>query len=100
MNFAVTIDYVVEGASPARFLFVAGSVGEEKAYAERIDAIRGIHKQSEEIRSQLADVRTILKDASGEKKQKAEALEKEILVAAGGLKPHFLKVGAAGRLLS
>ena len=83
-----------------RAVFSEGySVGEEKEFGERIEAVRGIQKQSEEMRGQLADVRAILKEASGERKNKTEDLEKEIMYAAEGLKAPLLEIGAAGRLL-
>jgi hypothetical protein len=75
------------------------SVGEEKEYRERIEAVRGIQKQSDEMRVQLADVRAIVKNAEGERRKKAEDLEKEIPEAAPGLKVPLLEIGATGRLL-
>jgi hypothetical protein len=75
------------------------SVGDEKEYDDRIEAVRGIQKQSDHLRAQLADVRSILKDASGERKKKAEDLQKEIQDAAAGLRIPLQEIGAAGRLL-
>jgi hypothetical protein len=83
-----------------RAVFLEGfSGGEEKEYRERIEAVRGIQKQSDQMRRQLADVRAILKDASGDRKKKAEDLEKEIAGSLPGLTVPLLEIGATGRLL-
>jgi hypothetical protein len=69
-------------------------LGEEKEYREWIEAVRGIQKQSDQMRRQLSDVRAILKDALGDRKKKAEDLEKEIVGSLPGLTVPLLEIGA------
>jgi len=79
-----------EGFSPA----------ELEGYREKITGLRTMEeKQIPEIRKQLDDVRKFMAEATGERKERAKAIEAELVGLLDQHKHRLLEMGAAGRLL-
>jgi hypothetical protein len=77
------------------------SPGELEAYREKIAVLRSMEKeQVPQVRRQLEDVRKLLEGATGEKKEKAEAIESDLVTMLDEHKHRLLEMGAAGRLLT
>lgn len=76
------------------------SPDELKTYRERIAVLRSMEKeQIPQLRKQLEEVRKLLESATGEKKEKAEAIEGQLVTMLDDHKHRLLEMGAAGRLL-
>jgi hypothetical protein len=76
------------------------SPNELKAYRERIAVLRSMDKeQVPQVRKQLEEVRKLLEGATGEKKEKAEAIESQLVTMLDEHKHRLLEMGASGRLL-
>ncbi len=76
------------------------SLGELEAYREKIAVLKSMDKeQIPHVRKQLEEVRTLLEGATGEKKEKAEAIESQLVTMLDEHKHRLLEMGAAGRLL-
>ena len=76
------------------------SPDELKTYQEMIAVLRSMEKeQIPQLRKQLEEVRKLLDGATGEKKEKAEAIEAQLVTMLDDHKHRLLEMGAAGRLL-
>lgn len=76
------------------------SPNELEAYREKIGVLKAMEReQLPQIRKQLDEVRNLIETTTGEGKEKAESIERELIVLLNGHKERLLEVGAAGRLL-
>jgi len=76
------------------------SPGELDTYKEKIAVLRAMEKeQIPQIRKQLDDVRKLMEGASKSGKEKAEAIEAELVTLLDQHKERLLEMGAPGRLL-
>ena len=76
------------------------SPNELEAYREKIGVLRAMEReQIPRIRKQLDEVRNLIATTTGEGKEKAEGIERKLIVLLDGHKERLLEVGAAGRLL-
>lgn len=76
------------------------SRGELNEYRDRIAVLREMEKdQIPTIRNQLKDVRKLAEGATGEKKDKAKAIEDDLLKLLNEHHDRLLEMGASGRLL-
>ena len=76
------------------------SPNELDAYREKIAVLRSMEQeQIPEVRRQLEGVRKVLESATEERKEKAEAIEKELVTMLDDHKHRLLEMGATGRLL-
>ncbi len=76
------------------------SPDELKTYREKIAVLRSMDKeQTPQLRKQLEEIRKLLDGAVGEKKEKAKAIEAELVTMLDDHKYRLLEMGAAGRLL-
>ena len=76
------------------------SPNELEAYREKIGVLQAMERdQIPQIRKQLDEVRNLIETTTGEGKEKAEGIERKLIVLLDGHKERLLEVGAAGRLL-
>jgi len=76
------------------------SPGELNAYRERIAVLKAMdQEQVPKVRTQLEEVRKLIADATGERKEKAQEIEAQLLELLDDHKERLLEMGAAGRLL-
>lgn len=76
------------------------SPGELEAHRERIAVLQSMDKeQVPQVRKQLEEVRKLLEGATGEQKDKAEAIKAQLVTMLDDHKHRLLEMGAAGRLL-
>lgn len=76
------------------------SRGELEDYRDRIAVLRAMEKdQIPKIRNQLNDIRKLAEGATGEKKEKAKAIEDDLLKLLNEHNARLLEMGASGRLL-
>jgi hypothetical protein len=76
------------------------SPNELEAYREKIGVLKAMEReQIPQIRKQLDEVRTLIDGVTGKEKEKAEGIERELIVLLDGHNERLLEVGAAGRLL-
>jgi len=76
------------------------SPDELENYKDRIAVLRSMEmEQVPQVRKRLAEVRTLIDGSTGETKEKAEAIESQLLTLLDEHKHRLLEMGAAGRLL-
>ena len=73
---------------------------ELEAYREKIAVLKSMENdQVPQVRKNLDEVRKLIDGSTGEKKEKAQAIETRLLVLLDEHKHRLLEMGAAGRLL-
>jgi hypothetical protein len=76
------------------------SAKELEAYRERIAVLRSMeNEQVPQVRKQLGEVRSLIDGSNGGTKEKAQAIEKQLVAMLDEHKHRLLEMGAAGRLL-
>jgi hypothetical protein len=76
------------------------SPDELEAYREKIAVLKSMENdQIPQIRKQLDEVRRLIEGSTGEKKDKAKAIEVQLLALLDEHKHRLLEIGASGRLL-
>ena len=69
-------------------------------YREKIAVLRGMeNEQIPQLRTQLEETRKLVEGATGDKKEKAEAIQSQLVTMLDEHKHRLLEMGAAGRLL-
>lgn len=73
---------------------------ELEAYRERIAVLRSMeNEQVPQVRKQLVEVRSLIDGSTGGTKEKAQAIEAQLVMLLDNHKYRLLEMGAAGRLL-
>jgi hypothetical protein len=73
---------------------------ELEAYREKIAVLKSMeNEQVPQVRKHLDEVRKLMEGSTGEKKEKAQAIETQLLALLDEHKHRLLEMGAAGRLL-
>lgn len=73
---------------------------ELEAYREKIAVLKAMdQEQVPKVRNQLEEVRKLIEGANGERKEKAQEIEKQLVAMLDEHKERLLEMGAAGRLL-
>jgi hypothetical protein len=73
---------------------------ELEAYREKIGVLRAMEReQIPQIRKQLEDVRKLVEGSTGERKEKAQDIETQLVTMLDEHKYRLLEMGATGRLL-
>ncbi len=76
------------------------SQGEQEAYREKMTVLKAMdRKQIPQIREQLEEVRMLIEGSTGERQEKAQEIETQLLKLLDEHKHRLLEMGAAGRLL-
>lgn len=76
------------------------SPNELEAYREKIAVLKAMEQdQIPKLRQQLEDVHSLIGTLTGEAKEKAQGIERELVVLLDAHKERLLEMGAAGRLL-
>lgn len=76
------------------------SPGELENYREKIAVLRSMENdQVPKVRKQLEEVRKLIEGSTGESKEKAQAIESQLVMMLDEHKHRLLEMGAAGRLL-
>lgn len=76
------------------------SPNELEAYREKIAVLKAMdQEQVPKVRTQLEEVRKLIEGANGERKEKAQEIEKQLVAMLDEHKERLLEMGAAGRLL-
>jgi hypothetical protein len=76
------------------------SPNELDAYREKIAVLRSMEtEQNPQVQQQLQGVRKVVEGATGERKEKAEAIEAKLVAMLDDHKHRLLEMGATGRLL-
>lgn len=76
------------------------SANELEAYREKIAVLKAMDsEQVAQVRRQLVDVRKLVEGATGETKEKALAIESQLVAMLDEHQHRLLEMGAAGRLL-
>ena len=76
------------------------SPNELEAYRDKIDVLRAMERQQiPQIRKQLDEIRNLIETMTGKGKEKAQGIERKLIVLLDGHRERLLEVGAAGRLL-